>query len=281
MQRRFLVTFATEEFAAARDTLVSSAWRSKQFSDVFVWDEHQLHADGHFRNSELLANRRGIGFWSWKPHIILSALERAGDGDIVVYSDAGRYRAGYTVQRDITPLVAFCNAHDGMLPGVLVPNFGPSSRWTKRDCFVLMDCDHARYWNHPQIQATFSVWIKSDGAIRLLSEWSDYCSDIRVIGDMPNTCGRSNLRGFVDHRHDQSILTNLVVKRGIAPYTIDSSLFGWLTAVRPHSLAASLVSKNIDNVASIAGGKHPVSVLARQVLGRFKQSHARQPEPAA
>jgi hypothetical protein len=276
MARRTLVTFATDDFASQRDALVESAQRSGQFADVIVWNENALRSDPGLPEVGLLSHDRGVGYWSWKPHIILRALEALDDGDVVVYTDVGRYRGGYSVSRDLSPLVAFCRGNAGILPGVIVPNFGPNSRWTRRDCFVLMGCDEPYYWEHPQIQATFSVWLKTETAIEFATEWRRYCADIRIVGDGPNTCGLPNLPGFVDHRHDQSVLTNLALKRGIAAFPIDSPLFTWLVARRPHALSASLVAKNVDNVTAIAAGAHPVKLMAREALasarfGRFRR----------
>ena len=36
-----------------------------------------------------------------------------------------------------------------------------------------------------------------------------------ILTDAPNTCGKPNLDGFIEHRHDQSILTLLKEKHGI------------------------------------------------------------------
>ncbi len=55
-------------------------------------------------------------------------------------------------------------------------------------------------------------------ALMFLREWLEYCSDLRVITDDPNTCGLPNLDGFRSHRHDQSILTNLTLKHEIPCY---------------------------------------------------------------
>lgn len=266
MSRRFLVTFATDDFAEPRATLVESAYRSGQFDEVFVWDENKLRTTSPLVARWLVEHKRGAGFWSWKPHIILDTLQRVAFGDIVVYSDVGRYRGGYTVERDISPLVDFCARNRGLLPGVLAPSFGANSRWTKRDCFVLMDCDSPYYWNHPQIQATFSVWAKTEFALSFVKDWSTYCSDMRIVGDAPNTLGLPNLPGFVDHRHDQSVLTNLALKHHVRPYSVESTIFNRLASARPKSLSASLVLKNIDNVTSIAAGTHPLRVLAREVV---------------
>jgi hypothetical protein len=270
VKRTLLVTFATEDFASQREVLLESALRSGQFEDVIAWDESRLRSDPSLPGAPLLNHERGVGYWSWKPHIILDALESVDEGDVVVYTDVGRYRGGYTVSRDISPLVSFCERHDGIFPGVVVPNFGPNSRWTRRDCFVLMDCDEPYFWDHPQVQATFSIWLKTEHSLRFLSEWRTYCADVRIVGDGPNTCGLPNLPGFVDHRHDQSIVTNLALRRGVTPFVIDSALFRWLVAARPHSLSASLVVKKIDNVAAIAAGTHPVKLMALESLGSAK-----------
>ena len=39
-----------------------------------------------------------------------------------------------------------------------------------------------------------------------------YACDARIITDMPNVCGKQNYRGFIEHRHDQSIFSLLTKK---------------------------------------------------------------------
>jgi hypothetical protein len=269
MRRRLhLVTFATAAFAAARDNLIESALDIGEFADAYSWDEKRLRDDPSFGGKPLLAHARGIGYWSWKPHIILDALNRAKDGDVVVYCDAGRYRGGFTIGRSVAPLVDFAASHNGMLPGVAVPQYGPSARWTRRDCFVLMNCDAPRFWAHPQVSATFSVWIKGSAALNFLEDWCAYCADVRIVGDGPNICGLPNHPEFVDHRHDQSVLTNLVVKHGATPFRIQDRLFEWLVSLKPNSRAAGNFCKRIDNISAVAAGISPASLYARDLFER-------------
>jgi hypothetical protein len=102
----------------------------------------------------------------------------------------------------------------------------PVRIWTKRDCFVYMDCDEERYWNTPCVEAGLSYWRKGDFSDKILAEWDKYCKDRRVISDDPNTWGRPNLPEFRDHRHDQSILTNLKEKHNI--HTMPISSLKWI-----------------------------------------------------
>ena len=40
-------------------------------------------------NKEILDNPVVNGYWAWKPYIILNAMNRLNDGDIVLYADCG------------------------------------------------------------------------------------------------------------------------------------------------------------------------------------------------
>jgi hypothetical protein len=286
MKRRLhLVTFASAAFESSRDRLLASARRSGQFREVVVWDDERLRSDPFVGESSLLAHSRGIGYWFWKPHIICDTLERVAEGDVVVYSDAGRFEDRYAIDRSVAPLIQFAEQHEGLFPGVLVSNFGPNAWWTRRDCFVLMGCDDVRFWEHPQVQATFSLWIKCERALSFVREWRTYCSDIRVVGDGPNTCGLANLPGFIDHRHDQSVLTNLVVKLAATPFVIESHVINWIASRRPRSRALNLVSKKIDNVSAIASGTPASLLLLREgfnsrfgsFAGAFSMRQSRRP----
>jgi hypothetical protein len=75
-----------------------------------------------------------------------------------------------------------------------------------------MNCDSLEYWDHPQVQATFSIWQKNGKAVEFVDEWLIWCEQREVVTDEPNRLGLPNFDGFVAHRWDQSVLTNLVIK---------------------------------------------------------------------
>jgi protein O-GlcNAc transferase len=206
---------------------------------VVGWDRQQLEATQFYlENRAILDQPRGGGYWLWKPYIILEALKSAKEDDIVVYWDVGKFKPNQFT-RDIVPLVRWCRDHNGLLPGVPIL---PQGTWTKRDCFHFMGCDSAEYWNAKQIQATFSFW-SGKAAIEFVSEWLRWCKDARCLTDDPNQCGLPNLQGFKEHRHDQSILTNLCVKNQIA------------TPASP-SIFPSYWTKNINLWADLLESRH-------------------------
>ena len=211
-----LVSFATPELRGLQDAQAASAVAVGGCDAVTTWDPARLNQTAFSaQHRDILSQPRGAGYWLWKPFTILEALRQSDPGDVVVYYDVGR-RHPHVFRRSVSPLIERCTAMGGMLPGVPIPLMGPNRMWTKRDCFVLMDCDSARYWNHCQIQTTFSVWKHCQRAVDFLEEWLAYCSDPRIVTDMPNQCGQENFPEFIDHRHDQSIVTNLVLKHGVS-----------------------------------------------------------------
>jgi hypothetical protein len=212
------VTFASGSFIPNQNALNKSALRNGGATECVPWTPSELHETEFYRaHRDILDTRRGCGYWLWKPYIICRELERVRTGDFVVYYDVGQpWLPHHRVSRPLAPLLDWCERHNsGLLPGVYIPEDGPSRKWTKHECFVLMGCDAPAYWEHPQIQATFSVWQKSPQSQRLLDEWLQWCTTPGAITDEIVLPHVRDLPGFIDHRHDQSILTNVVIKHGV------------------------------------------------------------------
>ena len=205
------ISNADEEIAWTRDDLLDS----------------QFYQD----NKNILDQSRGAGFWSWKPYIILQTLDKVAKNDWVVYSDigkpfrrgdssrAGNLKIGNIMNTPFDSLISFADKQNGFTPGIWIPHYGNAKVWTKRDCFVGMGCDSPRFHNSGQIQAGYSCWSNSKSSRAFLKQWLNWCQISAVISDQENIYGKPNFDEFRDHRHDQSVLTNLVIKN-------DISLFG-------------------------------------------------------
>ena len=239
--------------------------------DAVSWTRQRLMATDFYRhNATILSAPRGAGYWAWKPYVILEALRELDEGEFVFYSDVGR-GDGYRLGRSLSPLLAWTGTHgQGALPGVVVPGFGRSAQWTKRDCFVYMYCDEPRFWNHAQVQATYSVWQKRAPVLRLLEQWLACCCDARLVTDAPNVSGMDNLPSFRDHRHDQSILTNLVVRAGWPQFHLSSVARRIVRIVTDGGLE---FEKHVDYAVMVAQGM-PRSWPSRASVGTGRQRPA-------
>lgn len=158
-------------------------------------------------NQGILDEEVGAGWWVWKPYILLDVLKNADDGDLIVYSDCGdmfspglqSYAEGMISEDDICLLLFGGNKN---------------KTYTKRDCFILMNCDEEDYWESNQLEAGFMIWKACDESKGVVEEWLNYCLDPRIIKNDTSVLGEEFVE-FKEHRNDQSILTNIAVREGL------------------------------------------------------------------
>jgi hypothetical protein len=180
----------------------------ERFEGLFrLTDKELKETVFYFENKELLDQPRGAGYWLWKPYIILEVLNHLSENDILFYIDSGD-----------TFISGTKNKIDELMKDrdiVISTSFFTQKDYTKRDCFHFMNCDEEKYWNAHQAEAGILVFKNNLKTKGFVYEWLNYCKDPRIISDAPNVSGKPNFESFIDHRHDQSILTNLCIKHNI------------------------------------------------------------------
>jgi hypothetical protein len=134
--------------------------------------------------------------------------------DIIFYIDSGDL---FFPEVDGEFLTEVIESHLSYSSCLFISYGNRNATWTKKDCFVYMDCNNESYWNIPQLEAGVSYWLANAKSKEILEEWLHYCKDYRILTDSENTSGLENDQHFIDHRHDQSILTNIKTKYSISP----------------------------------------------------------------
>jgi hypothetical protein len=215
---RILINFATLKFFPAQQRNAETGLAVGGFDRVICYC--RMNIDWHFlvRNRSLLAARTGAGYWLWKPYFIKRALGLLSEGDFLFYCDSG----SYFLDR-IDPLIELATrTRQQVIPFELVHL---ERCYTKRDAFILMGCDAARFTDTRQRLGGFILLQKSAFAEAFVDEFLDLVQDPRLISDMNNRLGSPNYSDFVGHRHDQSIFSLLTKRHGLAAYR-DPSQWG-------------------------------------------------------
>lgn len=172
------------------------------------------------KNKNILEQKRGNGYWLWKPYFIKRTLERMNEGDYLVYLDSGAFYIN-----DVRHLTRQMEKDDQNIMAFELPF--KERRYTKRDVFVVMECDTETYTDTNQRMATMIIFRKDRKSAQFVNEWLYYCQYEDILTDAPNHMGRDNYKEFIDHRHDQSIFSVLSKKYEIKAYG-DPSQFGRL-----------------------------------------------------
>lgn len=212
-----LVTFATTRFRHRQHLLGWSAVANKVVTCVTHWTPKKLMAAG-FENRcpAIRLNERGSGFYAWKPFIIQKKLEEVLEGDIVFYCDVGRTFPYKLLSGSLEVFLDWMQKHDQtVMPGIKIPWYGPLSMWTKRDAFVSMAMDEPSIHSAAPIQAGYSIWINNFESKEIVKEWMNLSANRQLISDDPSILGFPELPDFYEHRHDQSLLSLVCLRRYI------------------------------------------------------------------
>lgn len=203
MSNTIHLCYAEGKYKKSQQICSNSALQIGGFSRSYMANRSHLSKEFVDRNSQILNQPRGAGYWLWKPYIILQALEH-NPGALICYTDSGMY-----FQRSFIDLAEQCLTIN---PIVSFDYCGVNGQFTKRDCLHLMNrgdpsaIEHCR--QQKQRMASVLVFRSCPIAIDFVTLWLMYCCDSRILTDASNITGE-NFPEFKDHRHDQSVFSIL------------------------------------------------------------------------
>jgi hypothetical protein len=204
----YLVSYATKEFIYSQKILEKSALRNG-VDKVIRYNKNDLIKTTFYKkNKTILEKKRGAGYWLWKPYFILKTLRQLKKDDILIYSDSA-----IEVKKSVLPLIDIAKTKEIVL--FVEGGLHPNSQYTKRDCFVYMGCDTEEFWKSNQLMASIQVYKKTQKSVQFLEGLLKNSEDPNVITDIFNKSNKKNFSNFVDHRHDQSILSLFALKNKI------------------------------------------------------------------
>ena len=187
-----------------------SALEVGKVDEYYSYGPKDIDHDFMEKNKEILSKRRGDGYWLWKPYFILKTFkEKLNNGDYLFYTDAGILYMNSTYQ-----VIDFLKDQNSEMWFDRITL--KEKEYSKRDVFILLGVDMPFYRETYQYMGGIQVYKKSKYTEKFLEELLYYSQDKRLITDNPNTQGQPNYPGFKDNRHDQSILSLLIKKYGIA-----------------------------------------------------------------
>ena len=218
--KRFFTFGAGEKFTKAAKRLESQAIKTSMFDEIVTYLDTDLYMMPDFWNVHgdfVEKNPRMYGYGIWKPYLILKELEGMHDGDILFYADSGcEFDLDCENPKDEFDIIlehmkthkfiaTLCNWDKNM---------------NKMDLVLYLDMLEHEGFMSEQIQATTFVMEKNDKIVEFVKVWYDLCSNYSLVNDDPSI---SNNREYYDeHRHEQSIMSLLLKKRGL--YTVPSEV---------------------------------------------------------
>ena len=206
------ITFGdqTKDIREAGERLTEQAKNSGWFDSLtcyHVEDLQRLSSSWFASHCDFInSNQRGFGYWIWKPFVILEALKTIPDGSILVYADAG-YEISQGGKERFEQYIRLTIASDFL--GFYLPGF-TIGQWTKSEALSYFNIGLTdTIVGEDQIQSGLLFFKKSKENIQFLNQWVELCTtkNYELVNDL---LSQQNTTDFVEHRHDQSLLTLLI-----------------------------------------------------------------------
>lgn len=196
----------------------------------FSFHYHRPHLDEDFvKNNPILNEKVGVGYWLWKPYIILKALERLQEGEYLLYADSGFVlRDG--IRDFMLKSLADTTKHVSLF-AYDPKDYGKAARCASGDVFAEVDCQTQACADAPHVMGGLLFIRKTPESVSFIQEWLRLCSNADLLTGRNQK--KSPLPGFSNHQHDEGILSVLAAKQeAIISYVpVDQTFF---SVIRMH-----------------------------------------------
>ena len=200
----YLCCYASGPWIPAVPRVLREAHAMNVFTDIFIYGYTDL--DVSFRHQHevwMSSQRRGHGYWIWKPQVILQTLRRIPENAIVLYMDIGCSLIPSGIKR-FNEYVELVTAHPSGVLAFSLESIHPEARWNKGDLLRLFDVDG----DSLQVLSGIEFMVNTPTVRRMVEQWLTYMSNYHLIDDSPSIL--PNDPRFTEHRHDQSVWSLLV-----------------------------------------------------------------------
>ena len=214
----YLCSFASPDLFISKRRFLNQAKTMNFYKSIKIYSFNDLLENTKKKINEylLLKERRGYGFWIWKPEIILDALINIPDGSILQYSDLGCHinSAGLERLKEYQNICAQKNMitfqyyePKNKKMDLIYPDY-LEYKYTKSDLMNYFKLNHKSiHMNSPQIISGSFFIKKNKESIEFIKNWLKIFDNMSLIDNSPSIA--KNHIEFIEHRHDQSALSLL------------------------------------------------------------------------
>ena len=204
----YLIFFGDDEFKYKKLLLKKEAEQCGWFDRIIAHSPETISDFISQHQDFVRENKRGYGYWIWKPYIVLNLLNQINEGDVVVYIDSGassvshkkdRFDEYLNILKDSErPIIAF-----GQNSPYLEKQF---QKMTTLKRFGLEQDES--FLNSGHIESGVFICKKTEFTVKFFEEWLSLMleNNYSLIDDRDEM---KQLDSFIEHRHDQSIFSIL------------------------------------------------------------------------
>ena len=212
---KIFITYGDDNFRLSLKRIRKEAYKLGIFDKVIVYTPKDV--SNEIEQSPLMANKRGGGYWLWKPYVIWKTMQKYPNA-IVVYADAGctlnrnyeEWNSWFEIMKSVDTLLTHYRPNvDYGWSDAFKTSSVKISTWTKRQTIDYFDerFENTDWHNFNKLWGGFVIAKNNSPLIR---NWLDIMLAYpELVSDPEDQEWEHQYEGFCAHRHDQSIITPL------------------------------------------------------------------------
>jgi len=213
--KKVFLTYGNDVFKKSRERITKEAKSLNLFNDTILETDKTILNDKEFNNClndpyfhKVFNEKRGGGYWLWKPYIIHKTLNNMNNGDILVYCDAGCVinNNDNTKEKFIEIFNDLNNDRYNMLLNVYGDN---EKMWSKGEALKYHGVyNNDKILNEGQYEGGRIILIKNDITMEIINKWWETAKNQPQLFDDSKSI-IPNKKEFKENRHDQTNISIL------------------------------------------------------------------------
>jgi len=169
------------------------------------------------RHAEILEQKKGAGWWLWKPRLILDTLQDESvpwHTGVVLWLDAGNFFVG-----DPHPVVARALRNSDVAAMRLKCCI--ESDWTSARALRRLGGDGYAIADRPQLGAYFMIFRKTTTTLAFVEDWLRFSEDPEILMETGGDENMVESPSYQRHMADQSVFSVLFKQRGFEALSLE------------------------------------------------------------
>jgi len=219
MKQVIFTTYADRKWFLKKIILQAQA-KKIGFTKTTSWSKKNIPKHYQTATSPYILHRRGGGYWLWKPYVIYAEIQNIKENDILVYLDAGCEIQCSNQGKDVFRSYLNILEQDPIIAFEYPASIGA---WTNDATLRYFNVQpEAQILQESQVEAGCLIIKKCPESERIIQAWLDIATNHPAL--FSDDYNLETLRSeFIDHRHDQSILTLLLRLNNLKAFKRESN----------------------------------------------------------
>ncbi|MDP1729439.1 MAG: hypothetical protein Q8L27_04510, partial [archaeon] len=174
--KKVYINYSDIKFKKQQNFASAAAKYLGHFNEIIRFTPNDIDEYFYNKHQHILKQKKGAGYWLWKPYFINQTLSKLSYGDYLFYSDAGAF---FLKRVDI--LINELNKYNQDIMGFELPLI--EEQWTKKELFINMECEDEKYYGSNQLLASYFLIKKSLLSERFFQKCLEFACDEYNITD--------------------------------------------------------------------------------------------------